>query len=324
MKYNKSSLTFNLQFIKLYNLIPTTIRPTNLAALLHYYELLPPPYRWRLEGNNVQKIELALSTCLDFEEKNRRTGYSFGIYDSHKELSSLIPVIKSLQDRKFLLESQSLNHATIISREPFLLGPIYDEFTTCGQECGCEEDHDYIMMLNDQSTSHTLFKPHKETQPPDHLSSQASYSHVYDENFGYANEEINSNYVKPIYDTFVFDNDANEWTNDVDQYDFNDACDESASEDIFEFNQYLDLYKILANPLFQSKEDKELGTIKHVPPRRNFILMIITIVGAFQCFLIHVMNLLYIMTTLFLIETSLKMILICLINLWIIPRSYKP
>jgi hypothetical protein len=41
MKDNEHILTFNLRFIKSYNSIPTSIRPTNLAALLHYYELLP-------------------------------------------------------------------------------------------------------------------------------------------------------------------------------------------------------------------------------------------------------------------------------------------
>jgi hypothetical protein len=42
MKDNESILTFNLQFIKLYNLIPTPIFPTNLVALLHYYETFVP------------------------------------------------------------------------------------------------------------------------------------------------------------------------------------------------------------------------------------------------------------------------------------------
>jgi hypothetical protein len=76
MKDNESILTFNLRFIKSYNSIPTSIPPTNLASLLHYYELLPPLYRWRLEEKNVQNLELALSTCLDFKEKICRTSYS--------------------------------------------------------------------------------------------------------------------------------------------------------------------------------------------------------------------------------------------------------
>jgi hypothetical protein len=66
MKDNESILTFNLKFIKLYNSIPTPILPTNLISLLHYYELLPPLYRWRLEEKNVQNLELALSTYLNF------------------------------------------------------------------------------------------------------------------------------------------------------------------------------------------------------------------------------------------------------------------
>jgi hypothetical protein len=44
MKYNEIILAFNLRFIKLYNSIPMSILPTNLAALLHYYEILPPLY----------------------------------------------------------------------------------------------------------------------------------------------------------------------------------------------------------------------------------------------------------------------------------------
>jgi hypothetical protein len=47
-------------------------------------------------------------------------------------------------------------------------------------------------------------------------------------------------------------------------------AEESSFEDIYEFNQDLNLYKIFANPLFQSKEVKELDTIEHVPPRCNF------------------------------------------------------
>jgi hypothetical protein len=107
IKDNESILIFNLQFIKLYNLIPTPILPTNLDYLFHYYKLLPPLYQWRLDENNVQNLELALSTCLDFEEKIHRIGYSFGISDLHKDLSSLITIIKGLQDHMFFLESQS-------------------------------------------------------------------------------------------------------------------------------------------------------------------------------------------------------------------------
>jgi hypothetical protein len=153
---------------------------------------------------NVKNLELSLCTFLDFEEKIRRTSYSFGIHDSHKDLSSLIPVIKSLQDHMFFLESQSSNHVGSMSWEPCLLRPNYNESTTCDQELGCVYDHYYIMILSDQSSSHipniTLLKPHKKTQPQDHISFRASYLHAYDGEFEYAIEEINSDYVKPMYD----------------------------------------------------------------------------------------------------------------------------
>jgi hypothetical protein len=99
---------------------------------------------------------------------------------------------------------------------------------------------------------------------------RAFYPHACDGEFDYTDKEIEVDHVEPIYDAFLFVDDANEWSNNVDQYDFNDACDESSYEDIYEFNQDLNLYKKNSNPLFQSKEDKELGTIEHVPPRRNF------------------------------------------------------
>jgi hypothetical protein len=159
-----------------------SICPTNLVSMLHYYEILPPLYRWRLEEKNVQNLELALTTCLDFEEQIRRTGFSFGIHDLHKDLSFLIPVIKSLQDRMFFLESRSSNHARSISWEPSLLGTNYNNFTNFGRELGCEEHIDYIMMLEDKPTSHipntNLLKPYGKYQSQDHLSSQASYPHA--------------------------------------------------------------------------------------------------------------------------------------------------
>jgi hypothetical protein len=78
------------------------------------------------------------------------------------------------------LDYQYSNHAYLErSLEPSLLGPNYNDFTICGQELGCEEDHDHIMMLNYQPTFHipniTLLKPHRKTQPQDHLSFQASH-----------------------------------------------------------------------------------------------------------------------------------------------------
>jgi hypothetical protein len=139
MKDNESIHAFNLRFIKLYNCILMNIFPTNLVSLLHCYDVLPPLYRWPLEEKNVQNLELALNTCLDFEEQSRRTGFSFGVSDSHKYLSSLITIIKDLQDRMLFLEYQSSNHAYLErSLEPSFLRTNYNTFITCDQELGCE------------------------------------------------------------------------------------------------------------------------------------------------------------------------------------------
>jgi hypothetical protein len=197
MNDNERILAFNLRFIKSYNSIPMSIFPTNLAALLLYYELLPPLYQWRLEEKNVQNLELDLITCLDFEEQSQRTCFSFGVSDSYKYLSSLIPIIKDLQDHMLFLIINLQIMPTLRCLEPSLLGPNYNDFTICGEELGCEEDHDHIMMLNDQPTFHipniTLLKPHRKTQPQDHLSFQASHPHTYDGEVDCAKEDIDFN-----------------------------------------------------------------------------------------------------------------------------------
>jgi hypothetical protein len=85
MKEIESILSFNLRFIKLYNVIPMSIFPTNLTTLFHYYDLLPPLYRWQLEEKKFQDLDLSLITFLDFKEKFCRKGFSFGGYDSQKD-----------------------------------------------------------------------------------------------------------------------------------------------------------------------------------------------------------------------------------------------
>jgi len=62
------------------------------------------------------------------------------------------------------------------SLEPSYPRPNYDTFIKCDQEFGCEEDHDHIMMLNDQPTTHisntTILEPNKQAQPQDYGLSQ--------------------------------------------------------------------------------------------------------------------------------------------------------
>jgi hypothetical protein len=88
-------------------------------------------------------------------------------------------------------------------------------------------------------------------------------------NLIYVNEEINSDYVKPIYETFLFVDQASKWSRQVDgyPYDFDDTCDESSFEDIHELDRDLNLYKKISNPLFQSREVREFDTSRHIPPK---------------------------------------------------------
>jgi hypothetical protein len=192
-------------------------------------------------------------------------------------LSSLISIIKNLEDLIFSLEYQSSNCSYLeIPSEPSFLGPNYNEFTICFQELGSKEDHDHIMMLTDQPTSHTpnttLLKSYRKTQSQDHISFQASYLHAYDGEVDYENEEVNFDHVKPIYDTFLFVDDANEWSKKVveDSYDFIDTYGETSFEDLHEFDLDLDLYNNISNLLFQSREVKKLDTSLHIPPRCTF------------------------------------------------------
>jgi hypothetical protein len=130
------------------------------------------------------------------------------------------------------------------------------------------------MMLNDQSISHisniTLRKPHEKNQSQSHVSFRAFYPHACDGEIDYTDKDIEDDHVKPICNAFLFVDNVNEWSNDVDHHDFDDTVEDLSFEDDYEFNQDLNLYKIVANPLFQSREVKELDTIEHVPPRCTF------------------------------------------------------
>jgi hypothetical protein len=74
--YNKGETikSFNLCFTKLYDQIPDIIRPHNQAIFMHYYNTLLVAYIHRLEEKDVNSLEFALKTCLEFEEQLARTG----------------------------------------------------------------------------------------------------------------------------------------------------------------------------------------------------------------------------------------------------------
>jgi hypothetical protein len=180
-------------------------------------------------------------------------------------------------------------------------------------------------MINPPLTFQTtLLKPHEKLNPKDHLSFQASYPHAYDGNFDYANEEINSDMSNQFMIHFYLMMMLMSGQIDEDQHDFNDTCEESSFEDIMSSIKILNCIKFLLILCFNQKRLKNLTLSSMSLLGALFISMMMTIVGTFLCFLIHVMNLLCIMTTLFLIERSLEMILICLMNSWIIPLRYKP
>jgi len=74
--YNKGETikAFNLCFTKLYNQILKIIRPHNQAALMHYYNAIPPSFHHILEEKSVNNLGSTLQTCLEYEEKITRIG----------------------------------------------------------------------------------------------------------------------------------------------------------------------------------------------------------------------------------------------------------
>ena len=72
VKSGKTIKAYNLKFIKLLIKIPEVIYPTQQAALVHYYNILPPAYHNQLEEKNIDSIGPALKVCLEFEDQNLR------------------------------------------------------------------------------------------------------------------------------------------------------------------------------------------------------------------------------------------------------------
>jgi hypothetical protein len=128
------------------------------------------------------------------------------------------------------IDSQNKPHLER-SLEPSYLRPNYNTFTICDQEFGCEDDHDHIMMLNDQPISHipntTILETNRQTQPQDHGLPQIFHSCAYNGEVDYAKKEVDFDLFNPLYEKVLYDDVTNEWSNQVDEDPFNsiDTCD---------------------------------------------------------------------------------------------------
>jgi hypothetical protein len=151
-------------------------------------------------------------------------------------LSSLILIIKDLQYLILSLEYQSSNHAYLeITLDPSFPGPNHDIFIACDQDLGCKEDHDDIMMLNDQPSSkisNTILEPNKQTQLQDHSSTQIFHSCTYRDEVDFAKEDIDLDLLYPLYEKVIFNDVTYERSNQDNEvsYAFIDTCDESSSK----------------------------------------------------------------------------------------------
>jgi hypothetical protein len=92
-------------------------------------------------------------------------------------------VIQDLQNHMLSLEHRFSKQTHLeISLDPSYLKPNYDTFTTNDEEFGCNEDHDHILMLNDQPISHipntTILETNRQTQSQDHGLPQISHSYA--------------------------------------------------------------------------------------------------------------------------------------------------
>jgi hypothetical protein len=105
-EYNKISYkdcetikSFNLRFTKLYNQTPELIRPQNQAAFMHYYNVLPSPYRHRLKEKAIGNIGSALHTCLEYKVQLERTCLLIGDLVKQTYISSLLQLVQDMNNQ---------------------------------------------------------------------------------------------------------------------------------------------------------------------------------------------------------------------------------
>ena len=96
--------SFNLCFTKLYNQIPKLICPQNKGAFMHYYNVLPSPYRHRIKEKAIENLGSALHTCLEYEEKIEIT--ILPKRDSVKQIymSALLQIVQDMNNRMIAYE----------------------------------------------------------------------------------------------------------------------------------------------------------------------------------------------------------------------------
>ena len=120
-KESETIKAFNLRFMKLYNRIPEAIRPTSQAALVQYYNALPPPYRHHLEEKNVNCLGSALQTCIEFEEQNIRTGLPFDQSGSKADMTSMLQMMQEMQNRMISFKHRMMANPKPIQDTPLRL-----------------------------------------------------------------------------------------------------------------------------------------------------------------------------------------------------------
>jgi hypothetical protein len=99
-KYGETIKYFNLRFTK----IPELIRPQNQASFMHYYNVLPSPYRHRLEEKAIDNIGFSLHTCLEYEEQIERTGLPKRDLVKQIDMFALLQLVQDMNNRMISYE----------------------------------------------------------------------------------------------------------------------------------------------------------------------------------------------------------------------------
>ena len=66
---------------------------------MHYYNALPSPYRHRIEEKDIDNLDSALQTCLEYEEKLKRMGLPKGDLVKQTYMFSLLKLMQYMNNR---------------------------------------------------------------------------------------------------------------------------------------------------------------------------------------------------------------------------------
>jgi hypothetical protein len=80
------------------------MHPQNQAAFMHYYNVPPSPYRYRLEEKSIDNIGSTLHTCLEYEDQFKKIDLPKGDSIKKTNMSSLLQLVQDMNNRMIAYE----------------------------------------------------------------------------------------------------------------------------------------------------------------------------------------------------------------------------